>query len=174
MNIDGFIAMLQKLPPDAVALDAEYSIFDHAERPFLDDHLAQYDGWRLSTIRLVAPPVKADPVAWKPFLLWVKHPCAPREESISLDLYRFTYEGGAQPAYHIELHSTKGMEYLVEACNTRQVLQFGLARDGVGRLFVGKVTKWNAEVGLQEIGLLTFSVSAPRYEEYDLSGMEAQ
>ena len=56
MDIEQLIEILQELRAGSVALDCSAGIFDHKERPGLDDHLGNYDGWMVSTLRIVTPP----------------------------------------------------------------------------------------------------------------------
>ena len=47
------IKAMQELPPGAIAESCSTSIFKHLPH---EEHLAKYDGWMLSTIRVLSPP----------------------------------------------------------------------------------------------------------------------
>jgi hypothetical protein len=108
-------------------------------------------------------------VKFKPFQLWVKRPEAPRRKSILLDFYRCTFDDGL---YRIELFTLKGIDLIVNAFQAKDELQFGLARDGVGRLFRGRVTEYSIEIGRPHgawtIAPVTFCVSAAPFIECEI------
>lgn len=104
---------------------------------------------------------------WKPILLWVKHPDAPPEKAILLDLDRCEYFDSECPEYRIKLRSHKGLDMLIDACLFMQALHFGLTRGEVGRLFTGLVVEYELFYGPAQS--MEIRVKAPRFDEYDLS-----